>query len=173
MDFGVWKDKSGNLSVNVNEVYRGYQMSWFEFLFGGKNKNLPKKIHPKLGEIQYKDEGWWKGKGKINDNLTVMFFVEGTEEKIDADLAEDCNEVLLNISEYLEKAKNILEPLLIEYQILESINFGICHVSLFWRKGLDKGFTMSFFHKDDKKENGVIWTVEFVNMEAKYAGCET
>lgn len=149
-------------------------MSWYEFLFGSKTTNLPsKKIHPKLGEIQYEDEGWWIGTVKINENLTIEFFVDGNEEKINSDLAYDCYEVLSNISEYLERAKILLNPLLMDYQILESIDFSRCDLGLFWRKGSDKGFTMSFFHKDDKNGNGVIWTVEFFNSEAKYAGCET
>lgn len=52
---------------------------------------------------------------------------------------------------------------------IELIEFAPTHFCEFWRKAVDSGFSIYF---KDLSRSDVLWTVEFVNFEAKYAGCD-
>jgi len=145
-------------------------MNFLEYLFGKNPKNQSLEInHSKLGKLIYEDEGWWKGETEIN-GLKIEFFVNGNEENVNEILAEDCAEVLENFNEYKQKALLFLEKQRLSWKIKQELKFTPTDFCLFFREGENKYFSMNF---EEETRPDFLWTVDFENSEAKYAGFDS
>ena len=145
-------------------------MSYFEIFFGSKSEEPNIKInHPKLGKLYFRDEGWWKGKTKINE-LKIEFYIDGNEDAPNEIFVEDCLEILENFEEYKQKALNLLERQKNAWNIKQELEFTPTGLWNFFRKGKNKGFTMSFL---EKTKPDFFWRVEFENTIAKNAGFDS
>ncbi len=145
-------------------------MNWFSFLWSEERQNEETIMnHPKLGQIKYEDEGWWKGEKIIEEN-NIEFFVDGTEREIDETLADYCFDVLSKFEIYFENALTLIESELSIPKIEVKSRFTPNSISSFW-KNQDK--TMFYMWFDDKSNEYAHWRVQFDNNAAKYLNCDT
>jgi hypothetical protein len=144
-------------------------MSWFDLFTEKKTEDDFEIEHLLLGTLVYESEGWWKGSKVINGN-EIEYFVDGSEFGINSVLADDCAEVLSEFSRYYQNALDILNKTVEEIGINQHVVFIPIDLALFWRKEDQKGFSMHF---KDSNRGDLLWRVDFENLQAKYAGCDT
>jgi hypothetical protein len=143
-------------------------MGWLAMLRGSESIPGTQHAHPKLGMLEYAEEGWWSGEKTI-DGGTIQFFIDDSGKGIDEDLCNYCVGVLANFADYLEKANELIESALTISREEVLKRFTPTEVWSFWKHGGKRGFNMSF---RDEKDEFALWRVQFDDGIATYLACD-
>jgi hypothetical protein len=81
-------------------------MSWFQNLFGRPSVGGKRINQAELGSLIWDGEGQWAGNQEINGG-PIEFFVDGTEDGINGDVAGYAAEILRNFSTYAQQAADL------------------------------------------------------------------
>lgn len=125
--------------------------------------------HPKLGNLKFEDEGWWRGTVKTNLG-SVEIFLHGTDGEVDESSANYCFYVISNFRDYYKKAMGLI-----------TVELGLSNSDAENRftpdslSSISRDQERSFFYLcfNDSKDEFAIWRVQFDNDIATYLTCDT
>jgi hypothetical protein len=113
--------------------------------------------HPKLGELQWADEGWWEGEAPVKGG-ELPFAVKGDKRGPDQELVTALSATLSKWPELLKKTKVFLTSSDFGHAVDGVAMLAIVFLST------PQHFAIDFMHEDDEE---AVWKLEFENGEPK------